>query len=151
VGGEVRLVRNSSTDLHRSTNFGAILLVLKYLPGRSKPPSQTWRTFLHNHLRDLVSADFFQVPTVFFHLLFVFVVLAHERRRMLSVASGRNQGDETSGWMVWARALKRLGGRWFYEKPPTISLVFVAGTRWPELLIEVDAVAVVPAGSGTEP
>jgi len=59
--------------------------VSKYLPRRSKPPSQTWRTFLENHVDTLVSLDFFTVPTVFFHVLFVFVVLAHDRRRILSI------------------------------------------------------------------
>jgi putative transposase len=59
--------------------------VSKYLPRRSKPPSQTWRTFLENHVDTLVSVDFFTVPTVFFHVLFVFVVLAHDRRRILSI------------------------------------------------------------------
>ena len=39
------------------------------------PPSQTWRTFLSNHVEDLVSADFFVVPTATFRLLFVFVIL----------------------------------------------------------------------------
>ena len=43
--------------------------------------SWTWRSFLENHVTELVSADFFTVPTVFFHVLFVFVVLAHDRRR----------------------------------------------------------------------
>jgi Integrase core domain len=50
-----------------------------------KPPSQTWRTFLDNHLQTLVSVDFFVVPTVLFKVLFVFVVLAHERRRVLHI------------------------------------------------------------------
>ena len=59
--------------------------VSKYLPRRKKPPSQTWRSFLENHVETLVSVDFFTVPTVFFHVLFVFVVLAHDRRRILSV------------------------------------------------------------------
>ena len=48
-----------------------------------KPPSQTWRTFLDNHLRSLVSVDFFTVPTVRFQVLYVFLVLAHDRRRIL--------------------------------------------------------------------
>ena len=43
-----------------------------------RPPSQTWRTFLSNHSKDLVSADFFVVPTATFRLLFVFVILAHD-------------------------------------------------------------------------
>ncbi|MFQ5671364.1 MAG: hypothetical protein ACE5HD_12760, partial [Acidobacteriota bacterium] len=48
-----------------------------------KPPSPTWRTFLDNHVKDLVSIDFFTVPTVRFRILFVFVALSHERRRIL--------------------------------------------------------------------
>jgi putative transposase len=59
--------------------------VSKYLGPRSTPPSQTWRTFLDNHLGDLVSVDFFVVPTVLFKVLFVFVILAHERRRVLHI------------------------------------------------------------------
>ncbi len=48
-----------------------------------KPPSQTWRTFLENHVKELVSIDFLVVPTVSFRVLFVFVVLAHDRRRAI--------------------------------------------------------------------
>jgi putative transposase len=59
--------------------------VSKYLPRRSKPPSQTGRAFLENHVGTLVSVDFFAVPTVLFHIMFVFVVLAHDRRRILSI------------------------------------------------------------------
>src|SRR4029450_13057082 len=59
--------------------------VSKYLGLRRTPPSQTWRTFLANHVGTLVSVDFFVVPTVFFKVLFVFVVLAHDRRRVVHV------------------------------------------------------------------
>ena len=59
--------------------------VSKCLPRRRKPPSPTWRSFLENHVGSLVSVDFFVVPTVFFQVLFVFVVLAHDRRRILSI------------------------------------------------------------------
>jgi putative transposase len=55
--------------------------VAKYMVRESKPPSQSWRTFLKNHARDLVAVDFFTVPTISFRVLFVFVVLAHHRRR----------------------------------------------------------------------
>ncbi len=48
-----------------------------------KPSSPTWRAFLENHVKDLVSVDFFVVPTVTFRLLFVFIVLAHARRRIV--------------------------------------------------------------------
>src|SRR5262249_23243197 len=57
--------------------------VSKYMVRHRRPPSQTWRTFLDNHLRSLVSGDFFTVPTVTFKVLFVFVVLAHYRRRVV--------------------------------------------------------------------
>ena len=50
---------------------------------RRNPPSQTWRTFLKNHLKDTVSIDFFTVPTIRFQVLYVFLVLAHDRRRIL--------------------------------------------------------------------
>jgi transposase InsO family protein len=53
---------------------------------RRKPPSQTWRTFLDNHLKTLVSVDFFVVPTIRFQILYVFLVLAHERRRIVHFA-----------------------------------------------------------------
>ena len=57
--------------------------VSKYMVRHSKPPSQTWRTFLDNHLNSLVSVDFFTVPTIRFQILYVFLVLAHDRRRIL--------------------------------------------------------------------
>jgi transposase InsO family protein len=57
--------------------------VSKYLFRRRKPPSQTWRTFLDNHIKSLVSVDFFTVPTIRFQILYVFLVLAHDRRRIL--------------------------------------------------------------------
>ncbi len=57
--------------------------VSKYMIRHRKPPSQGWRTFLNNHVGDLVSIDFFTVPTVTFRVLFVFVILAHERRRII--------------------------------------------------------------------
>jgi transposase InsO family protein len=57
--------------------------VSRLLPKRRSPPSQTWRTFLTNHVRGLVSGDFFTVPTARLRVLFVFVVLAHDRRRVL--------------------------------------------------------------------
>ena len=59
--------------------------VSKYLPRHRKPPSQGWRTFLRNHLREVVAIDFAVVPTVTFRLLFVFVVLSLERRRVLHI------------------------------------------------------------------
>ena len=57
--------------------------VSRLLPQRRTPPSQTWRTFLTNHGRDLVSIDFFTVPSASLRVLFVLVVLAHDRRRVV--------------------------------------------------------------------
>jgi len=57
--------------------------VSKYMVRSRKPPSQTWRTFLENHAQHLVSIDFFTVPTIRFQVLYVFLVLAHDRRRIL--------------------------------------------------------------------
>src|SRR5215468_5262015 len=54
--------------------------LLRRLPRR---PSQTWKTFLHNHLGQMVSIDFFTVPTITMKVLFVFLVLEHRRREVL--------------------------------------------------------------------
>jgi putative transposase len=57
--------------------------VSRLLPKRRSSPSQTWSTFLTNHVRDLVAIDFFTVPTARLRVLFVLLVLAHHRRRVL--------------------------------------------------------------------
>ena len=58
--------------------------VSRFMPKRPwNPPSQTWRTFLDNHLGALASIDFFTVPTATFRILYVFFVLNHDRRRVL--------------------------------------------------------------------
>jgi putative transposase len=60
--------------------------VAKYMRRHPRPPSQTWRTFLTNHANQITAADLFVVPTVTFRLLFVLVILAHDRRRIVHVA-----------------------------------------------------------------
>jgi putative transposase len=57
--------------------------VAKYMVRHRQPPSQTWRTFLDNHIKNLVSVDFFTVPMIRFQVLYVFLVLAYDRRRVL--------------------------------------------------------------------
>jgi hypothetical protein len=57
--------------------------VAKYMLRHRKPPAQTWLTFLNNHLKEIVAVDFFLVSTVSFRVLFVFLVLVHDRRRIL--------------------------------------------------------------------
>jgi len=59
--------------------------VSRLLATLSRPPSQTWRTFLTNHVSALASMDFFTVSTLTGRLLFVFVVLSHDRRRIVHV------------------------------------------------------------------
>jgi putative transposase len=68
--------------------------VAKYMVWHRKPPSQNWRTFLKNHMQTLVSADFFVVPTITFRLLFVFVILSHDRRRPIHFAVTANPTAE---------------------------------------------------------
>lgn len=55
----------------------------EYSVRQRKPPSPTWRTFLHNHARDIVAVDFFTVPTTTFRIRFTFVVLRHDRRHLV--------------------------------------------------------------------
>ncbi len=87
--------------------------VSRLMPRRRRPPSQTWRTFLQNHTSALVALDFFTVPTFTSRVLFVLVVLAHERRRILHVnvtahptsAWTRQQLREAFPWEVTPRYL----------------------------------------------
>jgi transposase InsO family protein len=57
--------------------------VSKYMIRYRKPPSQTWRTFLKNHAKDIVSVDFFTVPTATFRVLYVFVIILNARRHII--------------------------------------------------------------------
>jgi putative transposase len=57
--------------------------VAKYMVRQPKPPSQTWRTFLDNHASDIAACDFFTIPTATFRILYCFVILSHNRRKVL--------------------------------------------------------------------
>ena len=59
--------------------------VEKYRVRHRMPPSPTWKTFLKNPMEDVVAVDFFTVPTVMFRVLFVLVILTHDRRRVLHI------------------------------------------------------------------
>src|SRR4030095_6071384 len=59
--------------------------VAKYMVRSTTRPSQSWRTFLANHLHQIAAADFFVVPTATCRLLCVLVILAAERRRRAQV------------------------------------------------------------------
>ena len=51
--------------------------------GTTKSSSPTWKAFLANHVTDIGACDFFTVPSATFRVLFVFLLLAHERRRIV--------------------------------------------------------------------
>jgi len=57
--------------------------VAKYRVRNRNPPSQTWKSFLQNHAGQIAAIDFFTVPTVSFNILYGFVVLLHDRRRVV--------------------------------------------------------------------
>jgi len=57
--------------------------VSRLMPRQHKPPSQTWRTFLANHAGTLACIDFFTIPTATFRVLYVFLVLSLDRRRVV--------------------------------------------------------------------
>ena len=77
--------------------------VSKYMVRNRKLPSQSWRTFLNNHLPDLVSIDFFTVPTATFRVLYVFLAWSHERRSVLHFAiTDHSKAQWTAQQMVEA-------------------------------------------------
>ncbi len=108
--------------------------VSKYLPRQRKPPSQGWRTFLRNHLRETIAIDFAVVPTVTFRLLFVFVVLGLDRRKLLHVSVTAHptaewtaqQMVEAFPWETTARYVirdrDRIYGTDFHRRVKTLGL-----------------------------
>src|SRR6202171_896824 len=57
--------------------------VAKYMARGRRPPSQGWKTFLHNHADGIASMDLFVVPTISFRLLYGLLILHHDRRQIL--------------------------------------------------------------------
>jgi len=114
--------------------------VSKYMGRRRRPPSQTWRTFLKTHLTTTVSVDFFTVPTIRFQVLYVFLVLAHDRRRIVHVdvtdyptaAWTAQQLRETFPWDTAPRYLLRdrdsIFGRDFIEQVAALGMSEVLST-----------------------
>lgn len=72
----------------------------KYRVRPPKPSSPTWKAFLKNHVTDLVSIDFFIVPTIRFKLLFVLIVLAHSRRKVIHFNVTENPTAEWTGQQI---------------------------------------------------
>jgi transposase InsO family protein len=71
--------------------------VSKYMMRGSRPPSQTWRTFLRNHAEAIASIDMVIVPTASFERLFAFLVLGHGRRQLLWIEVTRHP---TAAWLA---------------------------------------------------
>jgi transposase InsO family protein len=71
--------------------------VAKYMAKSGRGRSQTWKTFLHNHAAGIAAMDFLVVPTVGFKLLFVLVILRHQRRRLISLTVTTNP---TAEWIA---------------------------------------------------
>jgi len=71
--------------------------VSKYMTRPSKPPSQSWKTFLRNHARAIAAIDLCVVPTLTFDRLFAFLVLGHARRQLLWVEVTRHP---TAEWLA---------------------------------------------------
>ena len=86
--------------------------VAKYMVCTRKPPSQTWRTFLDNHAHDIAACDFFTVPTVTFRVLYVFIVLRHDRRQVVHFNVTINPGAE---WTA-----QQIANAFLYENAPRL-------------------------------
>jgi len=71
--------------------------VSKYMTRPSKPPSQSWKTFLRNHAQAIAAIDLCVVPTLTFDRLFAFLVLGHARRQLLWVEVTRHP---TAEWLA---------------------------------------------------
>src|ERR1700759_1048270 len=71
--------------------------VAKYMVRRRGPPSQGWRTFLHNHAPDIAAMDLFVVPTIGFDLLYAFVIVRLDRRDLVWVNVTKNP---TAEWVA---------------------------------------------------
>ena len=89
--------------------------VAKYMAKRKAPPSQSWRTFLHNHPDGIASMDLFVVPTASFRLLYGLLILQHGRRQILWLGVTAHptaewiarQLTEASGWTAPPRYIVR--------------------------------------------
>jgi transposase InsO family protein len=71
--------------------------VAKYMVNHSRPPSQGWRTFLHNHAPDIAAMDLFVVPTISFSLLYALVIVRLDRRELVWINVTANP---TAEWIA---------------------------------------------------
>jgi putative transposase len=78
----------------------AMSTVAKYMVRHPKKPSQTWRTFLATHMSVAAACDFFVIPSLTFKPLYCFVVLSHDRRKILHVNVTRHPTDEWTAQQI---------------------------------------------------
>jgi transposase InsO family protein len=75
--------------------------IAKYIQEVRKPPSekqkQSWKTFLKNHSKEIWAMDFFTVPTLYFKVLYVFIIISHDRRKIEHFAVTTNP---SSAWVA---------------------------------------------------
>jgi len=83
VGWSVASALKSQRDLTLENLALRHQLMVLHRPSQLSPPSQAWRSFLENHVRDMVAIDFVVVPTATFGVLYVFLVMSHDWRRIL--------------------------------------------------------------------
>ncbi len=57
--------------------------IAKYMVRNPGPSSQTWQTFILDHMSEMVAIDFFTVHTATFKTIYVFVILSLQRRRVI--------------------------------------------------------------------
>ena len=70
--------------------------VAKYMVRRRGTPSQNWRTFLRNHAEGIGAIDMFVVASASFRQLYVMIILAHGRRKILRTAVTEHP---TAAWL----------------------------------------------------
>jgi transposase InsO family protein len=103
--------------------------VAKYVGRQPRTPaSQTWRAFLSTHFAQFASVDFFTVPTATFRVLFVFVVLSHDRRRIVHV---NVTAHPTAAWTA-----QQLREAWPWDDAPRFVLRDrdgIYGNAFPEI------------------
>ena len=105
IHGELRVL---GVDISERT-------VSRLLERRPRPPSQTWRTFLTNHLASAASMDFFTVPTLTGRVLFVLVLLSHRRRRIVHINITNHPTAIWSAQQVVDAFPEDTGPRWLHQ------------------------------------
>ena len=71
--------------------------VAKYMVKGVRPSSQSWKTFIRNHASGIAAMDLLVVPTISFQLLYAFVILKQDRRRLVLVSV---TGHPTAEWVA---------------------------------------------------